>query len=143
MTDDGEADEDTMTEEAAEMQHLRKESPSAWMAVVGNQTIPLVIDALLDAPPGKEFNKTELAEYAGTTSQSIQNHIGDLLEFQIVEAVPNTQPTRYRLDTDSPVIKELFQLTAQLDRVAASDERLEVERDNTASDPTESPGLQS
>lgn len=143
MNDDG-VDSEDMTEEAAEMQEIRQQSPSAWMAVVGNQTIPLVIDALLDAPPGREFNKKELAEYAGTTPQSIQNHIDDLLRFQIVETVPDTQPTRYRLDTDSPVIKELFQLTAQLDRVAANDEQLEAERDDTASDPADvSPTLPS
>jgi hypothetical protein len=135
MTDDDESDETAMTETAVEMQQLREGRPSAWMALVGNQTIPLVVDALLDAPPGREFNKTELAEYAGTTPQSIQNHMDNLLEFQMVEAVPDTQPTRYRLDTNSPVITELFQLTAELDRVAASDEKLEDDRGDAASDP--------
>lgn len=135
MTDDSE--EESMTEEAAEMQELREGSPSVWMAIAGNKTIPLVVDALLDAPPGREFNKTELAEYAGTTPQSIQNHIENLLRFQIIEAVPDTEPTRYRLDMDSPVIKELFQLTAQLDRVAATNEQLKAERDDTASGPTD------
>lgn len=137
MTGTADSDTEPLSDEAAEMSEVRHTSPSVWMALTGNETIPLVIDALLDAPPGKEFNKTELAEYAGTTHQSIQNHIDNLLDFQIVEEVPDTNPTRYRLDTDSPVVKELFKLTANLDQVARADEKLEATREDTPSSPAD------
>jgi len=137
MSGAGDSGSEGMSDEAAEMNEIRHNSPSVWMEITGNETIPIVIDALLDAPPGKEFNKTELAEYAGTTHQSIQNHIDNLTRFQIVEPVPETQPTRYRLDTDSPVIKQLFKLNANLDKVATANERLEAEREDTPSDPAE------
>jgi hypothetical protein len=116
---------------AAKSEAVRRDSPSAWMALVGNQTIPLVIDALLDAPPRKEFNKTELGEYAGVNPESIRNHIETLLNFQIVEEVPDSQPTRYRLDTDSPTVKRLFQLHGALNQVGSTDQEVEAEREDT------------
>lgn len=137
MTGTADSNSEQLSDEAAEMSEVRHTSPSVWMALTGNETIPLVVDALLDAPPGKEFNKTELAEYAGTTHQSIQNHIDNLVGFQIIEAVPDTQPTRYRLDTDSPVVKQLFKLTTNLDEVARTNEKLEATREGIPSTPAD------
>jgi len=110
------------------MERMRRDRPGVLMALVGNQTIPLVLDALLDAPPHKEFTKTELAEYAGVSSQSIRNHIDTLLEFDIIEPVPRT--SRYRLCTDSQTVKRLLQLKSALDQAATSDGVVEATRED-------------
>jgi len=43
---------------------LRKEHPSGWLYLTQHDAIPILVDALLDLPPNREFNKTELAEHA-------------------------------------------------------------------------------
>ena len=136
MTEERNGEPEELTDEAAKMQSIRHGSASAWMEITGNQTIPVVVDALLDVPPAKEFNKTELADAAGTSAESIRTHIDTLLQFQIVEEIPETSPTRYRLDTDSPVVKRLLQLQGTLNKVGATDEKIEVEREDAASDPS-------
>lgn len=80
---------------------------------MGPESVPILIDALLDLPPGREFNKTELAEHAGVTRQTVANYVDFLQEVSVVEPVPNTPPQRYRL-ADSAVVAELFELTSAL-----------------------------
>ncbi|XGI84768.1 hypothetical protein ACEU6E_10665 (plasmid) [Halorutilales archaeon Cl-col2-1] len=91
----------------------RLEHPSGWLYLTQHESIPILIDALLDLPPRKEFNKTELAEHAGVTRQTVGNYIDLLLEVNILEEVPNTSPKRYRL-TESEVVKELFELNSAI-----------------------------
>lgn len=64
-------------------------------------------------PPGREFNKTELAERAGVTRQSVTNHVDVLLELEVIEGVPGTSPQRYRV-ADSEVVQTLFELNSAL-----------------------------
>jgi len=47
-----------------EKKELRKEHPSGWLYLTQHDAIPILVDALLDLPPNREFNKTELAEHA-------------------------------------------------------------------------------
>lgn len=91
----------------------RFEHPSGFLYLTQHEGIPIIIDALLDLPPGREFNKTELAEHAGITRQTVTNYIDLLLELAIVEEVPNTTPQRYRV-AESPVVEELFELNSAL-----------------------------
>jgi hypothetical protein len=46
----------------------RLRHPSGWLALTRTESAPLIVDALLDLPPGREFNKTELADHAGIHS---------------------------------------------------------------------------
>lgn len=78
-----------------------------------HESVPILLDALLDLPPGREFNKTEFAEHAGVTRQTVSNYIDLLLEVDVVEEVPNTSPRRYRV-ADSDVVQELFALNSAL-----------------------------
>ena len=75
------------------------------------------LDALLDLPPGREFNKTELADHAGLTRQTVSTYTDLLLEVEVIEAVPSTSPQRYRL-AESAVVEELFALNSALNAVA-------------------------
>jgi hypothetical protein len=74
------------------------------------------VDALLDIPPNREFNKTELAEHAGVTRQTVGNDADPLHEVEFIEEVPTTSPRRYRV-ADSDVVRERFELNSALNSV--------------------------
>jgi len=99
--------EDKDTKEA------RLENPSGVLHLFQHESVPILIDAILTLPPGREFNKTEFAEHAGVTRQTVSNYIDLLLETDIVEEVPNTSPRRYRV-AKSDVVQELFELNSAL-----------------------------
>lgn len=90
--------------------------PSGFLALTRHESVPLLIDALLDLPPGREFNKTEFADHAGVTRQTVGTYIDVLLAFDVVEEVPNTSPRRYRV-AESDVVEELFALNSALNAV--------------------------
>lgn len=95
----------------------RLEHPSGFLYLTRHESIPILVDALLDLPPGREFNKSELAEHAGVTRQTVGRYVDLLLEVELVEAVPNTSPQRYRL-ADSDVVQELLAFNSALNAAA-------------------------
>jgi DNA-binding MarR family transcriptional regulator len=99
--------EDRDTKEA------RLEHPSGLLYLMQHESIPILLDAILDLPPGREFNKSELADHAGVTRQTVGTYTDLLLEVDIIEEVPNTTPRRYRV-ASSEVVEELFALNSAL-----------------------------
>jgi predicted AAA+ superfamily ATPase len=99
-----------------EKKQLRKEHPSGWLYLTQHDAIPVLVDALLDLPPNREFNKTEFAEHAGVTRQTVGTYTDLLLEVELIEEVPNTSPRRYRV-AESNVVRELFELNSALNNV--------------------------
>jgi len=97
----------------------RLENPSGVLYLFQHESIPILIDAILTLPPGREFTKTELADHAGVTRQTVSKYIDRLLDLDIVEPVPNTSPRRYQI-ADSVVVEELFALNSALN--AAGDD---------------------
>jgi Fic family protein len=91
----------------------RLENPSGVLHLFQHESVPILLDAVLTLPPGREFNKTEFAEHAGVTRQTVSNYIDLLLETEVVEEVPNTSPRRYRV-ARSDVVQELFELNSAL-----------------------------
>ena len=91
----------------------RLENPSGILYVFQHESVPILIDAILTLPPGREFTKTELADHAGVTRQTVSKYIDLLLETDIVEEVPNSSPRRYRV-AKSNVVQELFELNSAL-----------------------------
>ena len=113
-----EADEDSSTDEADETPAtdaeeipskaaLRDEYPSGWRILVRNESVGYLLDALLDALPGREFTKTELATEAGVSRQSLYTHLDLLLALGVLEPVPETSPQRYRVPGDSELLDRL------------------------------------
>lgn len=97
---------------------LRKEHPSGWLYLTQYNAIPILVDALLDLPPNREFNKTELAEHAGVTRQTVGNYTELMQEVELIEKVPNTSPRRYRV-ADSNVVRELSELNSALNTISS------------------------
>lgn len=96
-----------------DVKETRLEHPSGFLYLTRNESVPLLIDALLDLPPGREFNQTELAQHAGVSRHTVGNHLETLLDVDLVEPVPRTSPQRYRL-ADSEVVEELFEFNGAL-----------------------------
>jgi len=91
----------------------RLENPSGVLYLFQHESVPILIDAILTLPPGREFTKTELADHAGVTRQTVSKYIELLLETEIVEEIPNSSPRRYRV-AKSNVVQELFELNSAL-----------------------------
>lgn len=103
--------------EADDTKAARLAHPSGVLALTGDQSVPILLDALLDLPPGREFNKTEFAAHAGVTRQTVGAYIDRLLAFDLVEEVPETSPQRYRL-ADSDSVEALFAFNSALNEAA-------------------------
>jgi Fic family protein len=88
----------------------RNEHPSGWLVLTKNESVPYIVDALLDAPPHREFNQTELAELAGVSRQSVSRYLDLLVDVGIVESLDGTSPQRYRFDPESHVSEALIRL---------------------------------
>ena len=86
------------------------DSPTGWQLLAGKQSRTDIINSLLNMPPHREFNKSELAEVADVSRKSVHTHLPMLKELGVVEAVPTSSPQRYRLNTDSEVTQLLIKL---------------------------------
>lgn len=86
------------------------ETATGWGILARSSSIVDIIDTLLDLPPHREFNKSELAELADVSRKSVHNHLDLLVELKIVTEVPDTSPQRYRFAPDSDVSRALIQL---------------------------------
>jgi hypothetical protein len=53
-----------MSTESVQDGALRDEYPSGWLVLTRNESIPYIIDALLDSHPYREYNQTDLADRA-------------------------------------------------------------------------------
>ena len=102
---------DRQEDDQKQTKELRREHPSGWFFLTQHDAVPILADALLDLPPNREFNKTEFAEHAGVTRQTVGNYTDLLLEVELIEEIPNTSPRRYRV-ADDDVVRELFELNS-------------------------------
>lgn len=91
------------------MKERRLERPSGWLMLTRDQGTQLLIEALIDGA-NREFNKTELADYAGVSRPTVASHIDLLLDLEVVEEIPETSPQRYRLDVESDVTQAILEV---------------------------------
>jgi hypothetical protein len=105
--------------EDRDTKQARLEHPSGILHLMQHESIPILLDAILDLPPGREFNKSELADHAGVARQTVGTYTGLLLEVDIIEEVPNTTPRRYRV-ASSEVVEELFAINGALNAAGAT-----------------------
>lgn len=96
---------------------FRERYRSGWLALTKNESVSMMIDALLDLPPYREFNQTELADMANVSRQSVGRHIDLLVGLSIIERVDGTSPQRYRFDPESPVSEALVRLDGAISAV--------------------------
>lgn len=104
-----------------DVKEIRLEHPSGWLALTRHDGVSIIVDALLDLPPNREFNKSELAAHSGVTRQTVSRHADLLVELNVIEPVPETTPTRYRV-ANSDVVEALFGLNGALNAAADGSE---------------------
>jgi DNA-binding transcriptional ArsR family regulator len=92
------------------MDELRDEYPSGWRILVQNESVGYVLDALMDALPGSEFTKSELANKSGVSRQSVYSHLDLLLVLGVLEPVEESSPERYRVNADNELLELLHQV---------------------------------
>ena len=95
---------------------LRDEYPSGWRILIQNESVGYILDALMDALPGSEFTKSELAREAGVSRQSVYTHLDLLLALGVVEPVEGTSPQRYRVTRDSDLLTLLHQVNGTVNQ---------------------------
>ncbi|WP_436902588.1 ArsR family transcriptional regulator [Halovenus halobia] len=98
------------------MDDLRDEYPSGWRILVQNESVGYILDALMDALPGSEFTKSELATEAGVSRQSVYTHLDLLLVLGVLEPVEDSSPERYRVDSDSELLDLLHQVNGKVNK---------------------------
>lgn len=104
-----------------DMKEFRRENPSGWMELVRNSSVVFMIDALLDAPPNREFTISELSNYSGISDESLRTHISTLVEFGIINEIDGTTPQRYKLDDRDVATQLLFKLNSVLNGKRSED----------------------
>ena len=96
-----------MTSES-EGPHWREEDPEGLLYLTKFDTVPLMIDALFDAPPNREFTKKELAERADISKRSVNSRLGVLRELGIIKDIEDSK--RFTLDLDGEITWSLREL---------------------------------
>lgn len=83
---------------------------TGWSVIARNRSVVDIVDALLDLPPHREFNKSELADLADVSRKSVHNHLGLLLALGVVVEVEGTSPQRYRFHPEGEVSEAVIRL---------------------------------
>lgn len=90
----------------------RRAAPSGWLELTKDESPQYVIDALLSVDPKKEFTRTELARFAGVSTQSIRRHVDHLVELGILAETAGGK--RYHFDVDSETGRLVAELNGAL-----------------------------
>lgn len=96
---------------------FRKKAPSGWMEVSRYETLALVLDALLGAPPTREFTVGELADHSGASERGIRNRINSLVHLGVITELEDREPVRYSINSRSPITQKLYELNSTVERV--------------------------
>ena len=107
---------------SSDTKRFRDEHPSGWLVLARHDSVPYIIDALLDAPAHRGFNQSELAREAGVSRQSVGRHVDLLVGIGVLEPIENTTPTRYRFNPDSRVSQALVELDGAMNAAGAEPE---------------------
>lgn len=104
-------------ESREETRKMRLANSTGWLDLTSNQTLPFVVDALLDAPLQYEFTTGEIAQRAGVSPQSVRTYIGILTALGIVESLDDTTPQRYRFNPEGLVMQEIYNLNNAINQM--------------------------
>lgn len=107
------------TPDSFSLDELRDEYPSGWRILVQNESVGYILDTLMDALPGAEFTKSELATKAGVSRQSVYTHLDLLLVLDVLEPVEESSPQRYRVNAESDLLTLLHRVNGTVNQQLA------------------------
>jgi hypothetical protein len=64
-----------------------EEHRTGWEVIAKNESVVNITDALLSMPPHREFNKTELADFADVSRKSVHTHFELLEQLDLITEV--------------------------------------------------------
>jgi DNA-binding transcriptional ArsR family regulator len=114
------ATQDTPPESEMSMDELRDEYPSGWRILVQHDSVGYMLDLFMDSLPGAEFTKSEIADKAGVSRQSVYTHLDLLLTLGILEPVEGSSPQRYRVNQDNELLELLDQVNGAVNGALSS-----------------------
>jgi DNA-binding transcriptional MocR family regulator len=95
----------------------QQETPvTRWLALTRHESVQHMIDTLLDLPPHREFNQSELADMVNVSRASVNRHCDLLRTVGVIESVEGTSPPRYRFDAENPVSEAIIRVDGQMNR---------------------------
>lgn len=101
-----------------DMKVLRKEYPSGWMVLTKYPSVPLLIDALIDAEPGWQFNQTEWSQKSGVSRESVRKRLDLLLDVEVIREIEESSG-RYHVNEEGAVMQALYRLNDAVNRAAS------------------------
>lgn len=105
------------------MKQLRYDHPSGWLHLSKDPARALLVDAILDSPPGHQFSPPQIAERAGISDQSVRNHIEELVDLGVVTEADDSQ---YRIQDRSRVLDALENLNGAVNAVISGNSDPEI-----------------
>ncbi|WP_423997368.1 winged helix-turn-helix domain-containing protein [Halorubrum trapanicum] len=108
-------------EDEFDVKESRLEQPSGWIKLTRYETVRLVVDALLEAPPEYRFNKSEIARRAGVSTEAIRDHLDTLVDLGVIEEMDGSEWPEYQLNDEGKVTQELFELNSAVNSVLAGE----------------------
>ena len=123
--------------------HDREERPQGLLYFTKFDSVPILVDALFDAPTSREFTQSELATKADVSSRSVSNRLGILLNLGIIRQVEDTD--RFSLNLDSEITWRLRELDGLIKQAQAQEgypahEERSTEESHTDTSPVEDVG---
>lgn len=91
-----------------------EEQPGGWLFLTQTESIQYIIEALLDSTHYREFTRTELADRAGITRQTVSNHLDKLQLLGIIVPVEGSSPQRFRFNPEGAVSQKIIELDAAI-----------------------------
>lgn len=85
-----------------DMKQRRLSEPSGWLYLTEYDHAQLLVDALIDGHPDS-FNKSELADFAGVSRDTVHDHLERLEELNIAKDTGHGRQSRYQFNPDSDV----------------------------------------
>lgn len=109
----------------------RRATPSGWLSLCQHESVHYIIDALLSVDPKKEFTQTELARFAGVSTQSVRRHIDHLVDLGVVAETAGGKRYHYNLESD------VGQLVAELNGAIVARNYADEEAADSGQSPAE------
>lgn len=97
--------------------HSREERPQGLLYFTRYNSVPVMVDALFDAPTSREFSQSELAEKADLSQRTVSNRINILFDLGIIKEVPDT--ARFTLNLDGGITWKLRELDGLIKKAQA------------------------
>jgi predicted AAA+ superfamily ATPase len=91
------------------------DDPSGWEIAARNDSMYRIIDTLLEADQGYKFSKSELADEAGISRESLYQYLPTLVDCRVVRLVDSGGYDKVQFNPSSRVSRAIIELEAAIE----------------------------